>query len=343
MAFGKAETDRLYEWAIVPTLDAANLHAVRVDRVEHNGDIDDRIIQELKECHLAIADLTFTRPSVYFEAGYAQRVVPVIYTVRRDHFDRGAPDTARVHFDLQMRNIIDWSKPDDPRFKVRLAKRLKHVLRPILKEEKRIAEHGLQEAQFRALSVNEQRSKMKEVLQEEFVRARFNEFDIPGTENGYFTPMEQDLRGIVQYGFKQRGSTLSLVEGIVPVGGTLKLLLRAAHYETLLQQKWLAANKGTKPLFYSRDIIVCELGKVSPQSVLRSFSNFTFDSERECFVGTPIFAWRYTGRLNPLPPISVHILDGVRSPEELRLNVRNRLAGIAPSKVNKRLTTFDNN
>lgn len=107
MAFGRPETDRLYDRAIVPTLDAVNLQAVRVDRVEHNGDIDDRIIQELKECRLAIADLTFTRPSVYFEAGYAQRVVPVIYTVRKDHFDRGAPDTARVHFDLQMRNIVD--------------------------------------------------------------------------------------------------------------------------------------------------------------------------------------------------------------------------------------------
>jgi hypothetical protein len=32
------------------------------------------------------ADLRYARPSVYFEAGYAERSVPVIYTVRRDHF-----------------------------------------------------------------------------------------------------------------------------------------------------------------------------------------------------------------------------------------------------------------
>lgn len=177
---------------------------------------------------------------------------------------------------------------------------------------------------------------MKEILQEEFARARFKEFDIPGTENGYFTPMEQNLRGIVRYGFKRHGSALTLVEGIVPVGGVLKLLLGAAHYETALQEKWFAANKERKDLFFSRDIVVCTLEKVSRQSVLRSFTNFTFDSERECFVGMPIFAWRYTGRLNPLLPISIHILDGVRSPEELRLNIRNRLAAIAPRKVNRR-------
>ena len=336
MAFGNPETDRLYDRAIVPTLDAVNLRAVRVDRVEHNGDIDDRIIQELQDCRLVIADLTFARPSVYFEAGYAQRVVPVIYTCRKDHFDRGASDNGRVHFDLLMRNIIDWRRPDDPKFRLRLAKRLNHVLRPILKEEKRAAEYGLQEAQFRALSLNEQRRTMKEVLQEEFARARFKEFDIPGTENGYFTPMERNLSGIVRYGFRQRGSALTVVEGIVPVGGALKLLLEAAHYETALQEKWFAANKVKKDLFFSRDIIVCTLEKISRQNVLRSFTNFTFDSERECFVGMPIFAWRYTGRLNPLLPISIHILDGVRSPNELRLNIRSRLAAIVPQKVNRR-------
>lgn len=336
MAFGRPETDRLYDRAIAPTLNAVNLQAVRVDRVEHNGDIDDRIIQELKECRLAIADLTFTRPSVYFEAGYAQRVVPVIYSVRKDHFDRGAPDTARVHFDLQMRNIIDWSEPDDPRFKTRLAKRLSYVLRPILKEEREKAAYGLQEAQFLALSVNKQRSKMKEVLGEEFARARFRELDIPPNENGYFTPMEEELRGVVRYGYKQRGSTLSLVEGIVSLGGVLKLLSQAAHYETLVQQEWFAANKRKKDLFYSRDIIVCALEKVPRQAVLRSFSNFTFDSGRECFVGEPMFGYRYTGSLKPLPRISIHVLDGVRSLEELRLNIRNRLAGIAQQKVKRR-------
>ncbi|HKV77767.1 MAG TPA: hypothetical protein VJP02_06495 [Candidatus Sulfotelmatobacter sp.] len=333
MAFGKPETDRLYDRAIAPTLDAVNLQAVRVDRVEHNGDIDDRIIQELKECRLAIADLTFTRPSVYFEAGYAQRVVPVIYTVRKDHFDRGAPDTARVHFDLQMRNIIDWCEPDDPRFKTRLAKRLSYVLRPILKEEREEAEYGLQKTQFLALSVNKQRSKMKEVLGEEFARARFKELDIPPNQYGYFTPMEQELEGVVRYGFKQRGSTLSLVEGIVSRGGVLKLLSQAAHYETQMQEKWFAANKGKRNLFYSRDIFVCALEKVPRQAVLRSFSNFIFDSGRECFIGEPIFGFRYTGRLKPLLRISIHVLDGVRSLEELRLNIRNRLAGIALQKV----------
>jgi hypothetical protein len=84
------------------------------------------------------ADLTYSRPSVYFEAGYAQRVVPVIYTVRRDHFKFKADDpngNLKVHFDLQMRNIIDWSSASDKRFPVRLRSRVTKVVLPILLEK----------------------------------------------------------------------------------------------------------------------------------------------------------------------------------------------------------------
>src|SRR5215472_9716952 len=52
-------------------------------RLEHNDDIDKRIMKEIKACDFAIADLTYARPSVYFEAGFAQRSVPV--TSRKDH------------------------------------------------------------------------------------------------------------------------------------------------------------------------------------------------------------------------------------------------------------------
>jgi nucleoside 2-deoxyribosyltransferase len=84
----------------------------RVDRIEHNDDIDDRIIAEIEKADLVITDLTYARPSVYFEAGYAQRAIPVVYTVRGDHFrarDADPHGNRQVHFDLKMRNIIAWS------------------------------------------------------------------------------------------------------------------------------------------------------------------------------------------------------------------------------------------
>jgi len=63
---------------IAPLMRRKKITPVRVDRQEHLDDINNRIIRELKQCDFAIADLTFARPSVYHEAGFAQRCVPVI-------------------------------------------------------------------------------------------------------------------------------------------------------------------------------------------------------------------------------------------------------------------------
>src|SRR5438045_52900 len=107
MPFGFKDADEVYEVA-KKTLRPLGVLTARVDRIEHNDDIDDRIIAEIKEADIALADLTYARPSVYWEAGYAQRKIPVIYIARKDHLDRTDPDL-QVHFDLQMRNIIPWS------------------------------------------------------------------------------------------------------------------------------------------------------------------------------------------------------------------------------------------
>jgi nucleoside 2-deoxyribosyltransferase len=63
-----------------PTLGPLGVAAPRVDRIEHNDNIDTRIISEIEAADLVIGDLTYARPSVYFEVGYAQRAIPVIFT-----------------------------------------------------------------------------------------------------------------------------------------------------------------------------------------------------------------------------------------------------------------------
>src|SRR5262245_22417471 len=85
MAFDHTDTDAIFA-DIERILGAVNIDAIRVDRVVHNDDIDDRIISEITRADLVLADLSYARPSVYFEAGFAQRSIPVIYTVRSDHF-----------------------------------------------------------------------------------------------------------------------------------------------------------------------------------------------------------------------------------------------------------------
>lgn len=133
MAFGNRDKDGIYEECIKPSVESVGFSPRVVNRINYNNDIDDRIFQELDDCQLCVADLTYARPSVYYEAGYARaRSVPVVHTVRADHFGTKAPDNLRVHFDLQMKNIIDWKSQSDSKFLRRLKERLTLVGTPIL-------------------------------------------------------------------------------------------------------------------------------------------------------------------------------------------------------------------
>jgi nucleoside 2-deoxyribosyltransferase len=135
MAFDHEDTDRVYG-RIAAALLSMGITPIRVDRIEHNDDIDKRIITEIESADFVLADLTYARPSVYFEAGYAQRSAPVIYTARRDHFrakDNDPDGNFRVHFDLQMKNIIAWTNETDAQFIMRLKARINKVIVPIVK------------------------------------------------------------------------------------------------------------------------------------------------------------------------------------------------------------------
>jgi hypothetical protein len=126
MAFSHDDTDALYDKAILPVLRRNGIKAIRIDRSQKNDDLNIQIIEELKTAHLCISDLTYARPSVYYEAGFAQRSIPVIYTVRQDHLrPKGADDPNRVHFDLQMKNLITWKDPYDVAFFKKLKSRIK--------------------------------------------------------------------------------------------------------------------------------------------------------------------------------------------------------------------------
>ncbi len=136
-AFDYDDIDAIYDKAIRPVLKEFKIRPVRVDRDEHNDDIDDRIFQLIDQSQLCLADLTHARPSVYYEAGYAfGKGKPVIYIVRHDHFRPRGNDPAgnlRVHFDLQMKNIIPWTEPNDT-FKQKLRSRVRLVTKPLLQK-----------------------------------------------------------------------------------------------------------------------------------------------------------------------------------------------------------------
>jgi hypothetical protein len=138
MAFSKDDTDQLYDEQIKPVLDKLGIKAIIINRVESNDDLNIQIIEQLEKCDFCIADLTYTRPSVYFEAGYAQRATEVIYTVRADHLGKNQADDRRVHFDLQMKPLIRWSSPSDRKFSIKLDKRIKNTFLPIWYQKEKV-------------------------------------------------------------------------------------------------------------------------------------------------------------------------------------------------------------
>ena len=78
-----------------------------IETKEHNNQILPEILFEIRKSRFVVADLTYQRGGVYYEAGYAEgQNIPVIALCRKDDFDN-------VHFDLKQKNTIIWSSPDE--------------------------------------------------------------------------------------------------------------------------------------------------------------------------------------------------------------------------------------
>ena len=121
MSFAR-ELDEAWREGFEPALRDAGWSPVRMDRLQHNERIDDRIIAEIRRSGLVVADFTGQRAGVYFEAGMALGLgLPVIWTVVKR-------ELAQVHFDTRQYNHIDWE--DAPDLRRRLYDRLVATIPP---------------------------------------------------------------------------------------------------------------------------------------------------------------------------------------------------------------------
>jgi hypothetical protein len=154
-AFGHADVDAIYE-VMKRVLNSMGVTAQRVDRINHNKKIDQKIIELINNCDLAIADLTYARQSVYYEAGRVHgRNRQVVFTCRKDHF-KGTTDDRRIHFDVSTENVIDWTSPSQ-QFESRLKTRLRPIVAFLLKEKKDQARLKAEEVSHKQLSLEEKK------------------------------------------------------------------------------------------------------------------------------------------------------------------------------------------
>jgi nucleoside 2-deoxyribosyltransferase len=169
MAFGHKDLDSVYENHMAKAIESANMTPIRIDRVVHLDRIDAKIREEIAKADVMVADLTYARPSVYWEAGFAERAIPVVYTCRLDHF-KPKPDDEQVHFDLKNANIIAWSESEGSAFEKRFLKTLLYAVQPLRKNKK---EQEQREAQRLDFSLKSQAEKTNLVLNSSL--SRFSE------------------------------------------------------------------------------------------------------------------------------------------------------------------------
>ena len=125
----KKYTDEIYEKGIKPAIRCAHYEPQLIKNKEHNNNIVDEIIAEIRRSRCVVADFTHVadlkhkdketvRGSVYFEAGFAQGLgIDVIFTCK---------EGIDPHFDIQQRNFIFWKDTDE--LKEKLFQRIRGTL-----------------------------------------------------------------------------------------------------------------------------------------------------------------------------------------------------------------------
>lgn len=192
-AYGRPDVEKLYDLAIKRVLRELEIQAIRVDRVIHNDDIPQKIGDLISEADFCISDLTYARPSVYFEAGLATgKGKPVVYTCREDHFSPKEGDkegNLKIHFDVITKNYVKWTKPNDY-FRQNLKNRIRGVIRPLLRNQQKQTKQSIALQEFQQLTIPEKRRKILH-LAKRFLRSRGYR---PNREDSFHADSEQWLQ-----------------------------------------------------------------------------------------------------------------------------------------------------
>lgn len=97
----------VYQTGIYTPLRHLGYNPIRVDKVEHNGRIDQKIFELIRRSRFVVADFTGQRSGVYYEAGFAFGMgLPVIHICKKESFDDR-------HFDVLTVNTIVYDAAEE--------------------------------------------------------------------------------------------------------------------------------------------------------------------------------------------------------------------------------------
>jgi hypothetical protein len=280
-AFDRPDVDKLYDFVIRPALKKFNIACRAVNRIEHNKNIDQKIIELIEQSDLMIADLTYARPSVYFEAGYAERHIPVIYTARHDHFRQRDDDpngTECVHFDLTKRNIIPWKSSALGAARTRLTKRIAHVSRPLFL---RLAKDRLEDQRTQAFDALSQRKKLEGIYKRcsaSLMQKKYHLESIRERESSIFAQFTKILR-----------RNLIVINCTVRPTATKKYFASLKFAMDLhnigVPRRYLSRDNATiRPRNVNHVVLVwleISLRRIQPSTLLDVFSMFDISNDRK--------------------------------------------------------------
>jgi hypothetical protein len=245
MAFGGNPTlQDHYELAIRPTVEAFDIDCIRVDELDYNGKITEKIIGLIQNAHFIIADLTEERPNCYYELGYAHALnKAVIHTVNKE---------SPIHFDVKDYNFIVYTRVQE------LSERLKKRIEATLAGQPRGSLDGIVVAidRFESFSKSHKDRMLKDRITEHPVQSYSEKDGLPAPLNQSFqfhvkdglqmwgndVKFQKDDGGFYRMHEKKRGwghtSQVAEFEGLVRSGEDIDALIRAIEkaYEVFKQK-----------------------------------------------------------------------------------------------------------
>lgn len=107
MAGEHPEYDDVHD-AIRQAANNCGLHAERVDEVQSNERITDRLLESIRKAEYVVADLTNAKPNVFYEAGYAYGIgkTPIYIAKEGTHLEFDLKDYPTIFFS-SMRQLRD--------------------------------------------------------------------------------------------------------------------------------------------------------------------------------------------------------------------------------------------